>query len=77
MAKLKREGKIGDGLTFHGLRHTVGTLLVEAGFDIDTIRRWLGQKTLAMATLIRNRRHVHRMREVIARLDPLGSKSRT
>ena len=25
MAALKRAGKIGDGLTFHGLRHTVGT----------------------------------------------------
>ncbi|MFZ0127542.1 MAG: tyrosine-type recombinase/integrase, partial [Xanthobacteraceae bacterium] len=33
----------------HGLRHTVGTLLIEAGADIDTVRRWLGQKTLAMA----------------------------
>ena len=49
MAALKRDGKIGDGLTFHGLRHTVGTLLVEAGYDLDTVRRWLGQKTLAMA----------------------------
>jgi len=43
MAALKREGKVGDGLTFHGLRHTVGTLLVEAGYDLDTVRRWLGQ----------------------------------
>jgi integrase len=50
MATLKRAGKIGSGLTFHGLRHTVGTLLIEAGYDIDTVRRWLGQKTLAMAT---------------------------
>ena len=31
------------------LRQTVGTLLVEAGFNLDTVRRWLGQKTLAMA----------------------------
>jgi integrase len=49
IAKLTRSGKIDPGLTFHGLRHTCGTLLVEAGFDIDTVRRWLGQKTLAMA----------------------------
>jgi len=28
---------------------TACTLLIEAGADIDTVRRWLGQKTLAMA----------------------------
>jgi len=49
VARLRQNGRVGDGLTFHGLRHTVGTLLVEAGADIDTVRRWLGQKTLAMA----------------------------
>jgi len=47
--RLTKSGKVCPGLTFHGLRHTVGTLLVEAGCDIDTVRRWLGQKTLAMA----------------------------
>ena len=49
IARLEKQGMVGDGLTFHGLRHTVGTLLIEAGADIDTVRRWLGQKTLAMA----------------------------
>jgi integrase len=49
IAKLLDQGLVGEGLTFHGLRHTVGTLLIEAGADIDTVRRWLGQKTLAMA----------------------------
>jgi integrase len=29
-------GLVGPGLTFHGLRHTVGTQLLEAGHDIDT-----------------------------------------
>jgi integrase len=46
---INRQGLVGDGLTFHGLRHTVGTLLIEAGADIDTVRRWLGQKILATA----------------------------
>jgi integrase len=46
---INRRGLVGDGLTFHGLRHTVGTLLIEADADIDTVRRWLGQKILAMA----------------------------
>jgi integrase len=78
MGALKRAGKIGDGLTFHGLRHTVGTLLIEAGFDIDTVRRWLGQKTLAMAIHYSETADTsQRMREVIEKLDPLGSKSRT
>lgn len=78
IAALKRAEKVGDGLTFHGLRHTVGTLLVEAGYDIDTVRRWLGQKTLAMAIhYSENADTSHRMREVVAKLDPLGSKSRT
>ena len=37
------------GLTIHGLRHTVGGMLANAGCDPDTIRRVLGQKTAAMA----------------------------
>jgi integrase len=78
MAALKRDGKIGDGLTFHGLRHTVGTLLVEAGYDLDTVRRWLGQKTLAMAIHYSETADTsRRMSDVITKLDPLGSKSRT
>ncbi|WP_338834081.1 tyrosine-type recombinase/integrase [Bradyrhizobium septentrionale] len=78
LAKLKQEGKIGDGLTFHGLRHTVGKLLVEAGYDIDTVRRWLGQRTFAMAAYYTETADTsQRMREVVAKLDPLGSKSRT
>src|SRR6185436_10703594 len=35
IAKLEMAGRVEPGLTFHGLRHTCGTLLVEAGFDID------------------------------------------
>jgi integrase len=78
MAALKRGGKVGDGLTFHGLRHTVGTLLVEAGYDLDTVRRWLGQKTLAMAIHYSETADTSdRMSQVIKKFDPLGSKSRT
>jgi integrase len=78
MAALKRDEKIGDGLTFHGLRHTVGTLLVEAGYDLDTVRRWLGQKTLAMAIHYSESADTSdRMDQVIQKLDPLGRKTRT
>jgi hypothetical protein len=56
----------------------VGTLLVETGFDIDTVRRWLGQKTLAMAIhYSETAETTDRMAGVLARFDPLGSKTRT
>src|ERR1019366_10226504 len=78
MAALKRDGKVGDGLTFHGLRHTVGTLLVEAGYDLDTVRRWLGQKTLAMAIHYSETANTSKqMRRALKNFDPLGSKTRT
>ncbi len=76
IAKLERQGKVGAGLTFHGLRHTVGTLLVEAGFNLDTVRRWLGQKTLAMAIHYSETADTSKqMRGVLKKFDPLGSKS--
>jgi integrase len=48
-ARLEAEGKVGAGLTFHGLRHTVGNALGEEGCDPQTIAAILGQKSLAMA----------------------------
>jgi len=78
IAKLKRQRRIGAGLTFHGLRHTVGTLLIEAGVDLDTVRRWLGQKTLAMAIHYSETADTSKqMRSAMNKLDPLGSKART
>jgi len=46
---LEQTKKIGNGLTFHGLRHTVGTKLADAGADDFTIQSILGQKTATMA----------------------------
>jgi integrase len=78
IAKLTRSSKVDPGLTFHGLRHTCGTLLVEAGFDIDTAHRWLGQKTLAMAIhYFETADTAEKMQDVIKKFDPLGSKKRT
>lgn len=54
-ADLEKEGLVEKGLTIHGLRHTVGGLLADAGCDPDTIRRVLGQKTLHMALLYSER----------------------
>ena len=68
-------GQIKPGLTFHGLRHTCGTALIEAGFDIDSVRRWLGQKTLAMAIHYTETADTSdRMQGMMKKFDPLGSK---
>jgi len=47
--KLESEGKIGPGLTFHGLLHTAGKMLDEAGCDTRTIAAVLGQRSEVMA----------------------------
>lgn len=49
LGKLREEGKVAPGLTVHGLRHTVGTIMREAGFDKDTIADMLVQETAGMA----------------------------
>ncbi|MGD9540632.1 tyrosine-type recombinase/integrase [Methylocystis sp.] len=46
---LEAEGVIGRGLTCHGLRHTLGTRLREAGADDRTIADILGQRSTSMA----------------------------
>lgn len=46
---LQRDGKVQPKLTIHGLRHTVGTLLREEGFDYRTIADALGQNDTKMA----------------------------
>jgi integrase len=47
--RLVTEGKVQPGLSFHGLRHTLGTLLAEAGCDAPTIAAVLGQESTKMA----------------------------
>jgi integrase len=46
---LVAQGKVQPGLSFHGLRHTLGTTLAEAGCDAATIAAVLGQATTKMA----------------------------
>jgi integrase len=47
--RLETAGKIEHGLTIHGLRHTLGTRLREAGADDRTIADVLGQRSLSQA----------------------------
>jgi integrase len=59
--RLVAEGKVQPGLSFHGLRHTLGTLLAEAGCDASTIAAVLGQESTKMAELYSktaNRHHL-------------------
>lgn len=46
--KLTDEGKVGPGLSFHGLRHTAATMLADAGCDTRDIMAVTGHKTEAM-----------------------------
>ena len=44
--KLFKTGKVGKGLTFHGLRQTVATKLADAGASTRVIQSITGQATL-------------------------------
>lgn len=49
--RLEQEGKVKPGLTFHGLRHTVGRLIVEAGGTARDVQIILGDRSEAMGKL--------------------------
>lgn len=61
---LEKENKIGKGLTFHGLRHTVGTNLADTGADDLTIQTILGQKSTVAAQ--RYRRDANKKKRAVA-----------
>jgi integrase len=46
--RLEKAWLVGLGLTFHGLRHTCGTLRIEAGFDLDVSAGGLGRRHQSM-----------------------------
>jgi integrase len=72
--KLTNAGKVGQGLSFHGLRHMVGTRLAEAGCDPRTIAAVLGQQTTAMAD--HYSRGADRRKLAEAAIERLGVKDR-
>ena len=45
---LRQEGKVRPGLTFHGLRHTMGKLVIEAGGSKEDVKIILGDRSDAM-----------------------------
>lgn len=69
---------MGPGLTLYGLRHTVGVILREMGYDERTIADALGQKTIEMARLYAEGADLRpKMRGVVKRLDKELLKRRT
>lgn len=70
LRKLKAEGRVGEGLTFHGLRHTVAVALAEAGASTRDIMAVTGHRTEAMvATYVEGAETERRARSAIRRLE--------
>ena len=68
--KLEAEGKVEKGLTMHGLRHTLGVLLKEAGAHDGEIADVLGQSTTAMARYYSQGAGLSgKMQDIVKRLD--------
>lgn len=76
LKRLKDEGKVAAGLSFHGLRHTVGRKLGEAGCNARTIADMLGQKTTAMGEhYSRHADRRHLVREAVTALERNSAKN--
>lgn len=73
--RLEGKAAVRDGLTFHGLRHTVGKLLKEDGASDEDIAVALGQKTVAMARHYSEEADKRtRMTAVVKTFDPLKGR---
>lgn len=75
--RLVDEGKVQPGLTFHGLRHSVGKALADAGCDTRTIMAVTGHQTEAMAAQYTKEADRRRLaRSGIVKLERLRTKKR-
>ncbi len=76
VGELTAEEKIAPGITFHGLRHTVGKELADLGFDNGTIAAYLGHTTIEMARHYSQEADRDRRRKAVVRkLDRLHRKN--
>jgi len=55
LRELEKEDAVEPGLTYHGLRHTVASLLAERGVGLDDIAAVLGQKSSKVAAIYTER----------------------
>lgn len=68
--RLEAEGKVRAGLTFHGLRHTVGVELAEANASEETIKAMLGNvSNAAIRVYLRSARKSVAMQRAVSILD--------
>lgn len=73
--QLEADGKVADGLTFHGLRHTAATQMRQLGFDTRTIADMLGQETEGMAAHYSREADLEpKLRGVVVKLDQENRK---
>ena len=73
--QLEADGKIANGLTFHGLRHTAATQMRQLGFDTRTIADMLGQETEGMAAHYSREADLEpKLRGVVVKLDQENRK---
>jgi integrase len=76
LKKLEARKAIQPGLTFHGLRHTVATVLVEAGVSAEDVAAVLGQRSSKMANhYSREADRSRRSNAAIRKLKPLARPS--
>lgn len=66
--RLENEGRVGKGLTLHGLRTTNATRLADRGGDVRAIQAELGDKSTAMAFHYSRSADMKRAAETAARL---------
>jgi integrase len=72
---LEAAGRVADGLTFHGLRHTAATQMRRLGFDTRTIADMLGQETEGMAAHYSREADLEpKLRGVVTKLDEENRK---
>jgi integrase len=74
IVRLEHAGRVGHGLTFHGLRSTAGKTLADLGADVRAIQALLGHRTAAMALHYSN--EADRRRAATAAVHMLERKGR-
>jgi integrase len=76
IAKLEETEAVSDGLTLHGLRHTLATRLKEAGVDEETRADLLGHNLAMSRHYSEEADTSHRDRKLIAAADLFGNGKR-
>jgi integrase len=61
--RIKERAGLDTGATYHGLRHTFATRVVEKGIDLPTLQQWMGHAdiTVTMRYVHTNNDHMKRM----------------